>query len=57
MTYIYLTIMLAFACCAVACTIAERKSRKWYQDRLLLRLSGFFSALAIMAFAFFVYEL
>jgi hypothetical protein len=42
---------------AVACVIAERKSRKWYQDRLMLQLSGFFGALALVAFCVMVFSL
>lgn len=29
------------------CHLAEKKSRKWYTDRLLLRLQGYFVGAAI----------
>ena len=53
----YLLLALIFAGCSVICTIAERKSRKWYQDRIMLRLSGFFAAMACVGVGFWVYEL
>jgi hypothetical protein len=36
---------------SVLCEWAERKSRRWYSDPMLLRLSGFFFALATVAMA------
>lgn len=30
---------------SLLCEWAERKSRLWYQDRIMIRLSGFFCAL------------
>jgi NADH:ubiquinone oxidoreductase subunit H len=57
MIYISLVSMLMCAVIAVACVIAERKSRKWYQDRLMLQLSGFFGALALVAFCVMVFSL
>lgn len=55
MHYTYLLLMLVFAALACACIVAERKSRKWYQDRLMLQFSGFFAALSLVAFGFFLY--
>jgi hypothetical protein len=40
MTTTYLLLSLAFYACSLWCEWAERKSKRWYQDRMLLRMSG-----------------
>lgn len=57
MPYLYLSLVVVCIAAAAACTVAERKSKLWYQDRLLLRFSGFFTALACVAFGFFVHSI
>ena len=47
----YLIISVSLYSLSVVCEWAERKSPKWYRDRMLLRLSGFFFGLATVALA------
>lgn len=51
MTTTLILIALVLYSLSVFCEWAERKSRKWYSDRMLLRLSGFFFGLATVALA------
>jgi hypothetical protein len=57
MPYLYLSLVVAFLCIAAACVVAERKSRAHYHDPLLIRMSGFFTALAFVAFGFWVHAI
>lgn len=34
---------------AFSCYLAEKQSRKWYEDRMLLRAQGFFVALGAVS--------
>ena len=51
MTITYILASIALYGLSIHCELAERKSRKWYADRNLLRLSGFFFALGTVALA------
>ena len=33
---------------SLVCALAEQKSRKWYDDRLLLRMQGFLAGAALV---------
>lgn len=45
MTTTYIFLAFVFFILALLCEWAERKSRKWYRDRNLLRASGFCMAM------------
>lgn len=45
----YLILCIGCVICCLVCEHLEAKSKRWYQDRMLLRGSGFFLALAIVA--------
>lgn len=50
-----LLLMLAFAVAACSCVVAERKVARLYADHTMIRLSGFFAALAMVAAGVWVY--
>lgn len=51
MTTTLILIAVVLYSLSALCEWAERKSRKWYNDRMLLRLSGFFFGLATVSVA------
>lgn len=53
----YLFIAAVGFVCWLLCEIAERKSRKWYDDRNLLRLSGACLLVGLVSLSLFINEL
>lgn len=46
-----ITMSIVLLTLALLCEHAERKSRRWYQDRMMLRVAGICYGLAGAAFA------
>lgn len=47
----------AFAFLALCALLCARAEKKFYRDRTLARATGLFTALTLVAFGFWVYEL
>lgn len=51
MTTTYIITSLALFALSLICELAERKSKLWYRDRLMLRGTGFFFGLGCIVLA------